>query len=340
MAGVDAQLSHFLAGILGVNHPEVSDHNAGRGIGIFEAAQGHCRVGGHRSAYPDHLFLVRIWGQRGNDFRDACLRGTVEHNAERSVLVVLDHQHHRAPEEVVEARGGDQQLAGERIVHTLIVIASRQRRYARPISDYLPWGISGSYLEACNCEVICPCRRIDGRGGGRSTYGVCKGALSWQIERGHAGDVGLAGLGVVLATVYDDDEAGSPWSFWIYLDERGDDRQRDALGQIFRGRLGGTPDKQFPWAWKASDLLGVRAVAIELDHQRGEGWFRAGDYVSVRIDGPAAEDSEVTCVIPGHHQTGREVHSELIKVEDEALSFEVRGRCGFESGFEYSSSET
>jgi hypothetical protein len=187
--------------------------------------------------------------------------------------------------------------------------------------------------------VICPCRRIDGEQGGRSTFGICKGALSWRIQRGHAGDVELSGLGVVLASIYDDDEAGSPWSFWLYLDERGGAPQRDALEQIFLGRLGGTPDKQFPWAWKRSDLLGVRAVAIEVDHKRGDGWFRAGGYVSVRIDSPVAEDSEVTCVIPGHYQPGREVHSELIKVEDEGLGFEVRGRCGYESDFEYSSND-
>jgi hypothetical protein len=47
-----------------------------------------------------------------------------------------------------------------------------------------PWQISGKYLEACNCEAICPCRTIDGTRDGRSTYGICTGALSWGIERG------------------------------------------------------------------------------------------------------------------------------------------------------------
>jgi hypothetical protein len=186
--------------------------------------------------------------------------------------------------------------------------------------------------------VICPCRKVDGVQIGRSTYGVCKGALSWQTERGHAGDVELAGLRVVLALTYDDDEEGSPWSHWLYLDERGDDSQREALEQIFLGQLGGTADKQFPWAFKASNLLGVRTVAIELDHVKGGGWFRAGGHVSVRVRAPVAQDSEVTCVIPGHHQPGREVHSDLIWVEDDGLNFELRDRCGYESSFEYSSS--
>jgi hypothetical protein len=185
--------------------------------------------------------------------------------------------------------------------------------------------------------VICPCRSIDGERGGRSTYGICEGALSWRIEQGHAGDVELTGLGVVLALVYDDDEAGSPWRFWLYLDDGGNNAQRDALEQIFLGRLGGTPDEQFPWVWKPSDLLGVRAVAIEIDHRTGKGWFRAGDYVSVRIAGPVGGDSAVTCVIPGYDQPGSEVHSELIEVGDDGLGFEFRGRCGYESDFSYSS---
>jgi hypothetical protein len=70
--------------------------------------------------------------------------------------------------------------------------------------------VAGSYLESCNCEAICPCRRIDGVMGGRSTYGVCLGALSWLVRDGSANGVDLSGLGVVLATSYSDDEEGSP----------------------------------------------------------------------------------------------------------------------------------
>ena len=82
----------------------------------------------------------------------------------------------------------------------------------------LSWEISGSYLEACNCEAICPCRRIGGRPGGRSTYGECLGALSWIVEEGRAGDVDLAHMRAVLASRYHDDEPGSPWTFALFVD--------------------------------------------------------------------------------------------------------------------------
>jgi len=162
-----------------------------------------------------------------------------------------------------------------------------------------PWRIAGTYLESCNCDAICPCRRIGGRSGGRSTYGICLGALSWHIERGQTAESDLAGLNVVLACRYSDDEEGSPWTFVLYLDEQGSPAQRAALEAIFLGQVAGTQIEHFPWAWKASNLLAVEPARIELDHTPHRGWFRVNDTVSVRIAGVVEDQATVTCVIPG-----------------------------------------
>jgi hypothetical protein len=205
------------------------------------------------------------------------------------------------------------------------------------VSQQPSWSLSGTYLESCNCEAICPCRRVGGRTGGRSSYGVCEGALSWAIERGHVGDVELDGLAAVLACRYDDDEPGSPWDFFLYLDERADEPQRAALEGIFTGALGGTALAQFPWAFKPSRQLGVRAVPIEVDRSPRRRWFRAGEYVDVRVGEPVTDQKPVTCVIPGHHRSGAEHLTELLRVSDAPLSFELSGRCAYQSTFEYSS---
>ena len=65
------------------------------------------------------------------------------------------------------------------------------------------WQIRGSYFESCNCDSICPCRRIYGVSGGRSTHGICTGVLAWLIEDGEAGGTNLAGLPAALAVRYD-----------------------------------------------------------------------------------------------------------------------------------------
>ena len=206
------------------------------------------------------------------------------------------------------------------------------------MNDILPWAISGTYLEACNCEAICPCRRIGGRAGGRSTHGECLGALSWTVLDGRAGDVLLAGLAAVLASRYSDDEPGSPWTFVLYVDERAEEAQQEALARILLGELGGTPELQFPWVFKESNPLGWRPARVEIDHTPGRGWFRVGEQVSVRVRGPVPEQETVTCVIPGHHRSGTELFAETLQVrEAPPLAFELSGTCAYESSFEYSS---
>ena len=205
------------------------------------------------------------------------------------------------------------------------------------MADLQPWAISGTYLESCNCEAICPCRRVGGRPGGRSTFGVCAGALSWVIGEGHAGATDLSGLAAVLALRYDDDEPGSPWLFRLYVDDRGDDRQREAIAAILTGKLGGTPHQQAPWVWKASEYLGWRAAPIEIDHTPRRGWFRVGNEVTVRVRDAVPDQEPVTCVIPGHHRSGTEVVCDELRVEDAPLSFEMHARCGYESTFAYTS---
>ena len=165
------------------------------------------------------------------------------------------------------------------------------------------------------------------------------GALSWAVIEGRAGDVDLSGLGAVLVARYDDDEPGSPWTFFVYVDERGDERQRQTLADIFTGRLGGSAARHFPWAWKESRPLGWRPARIEIDHTRGRGWFRAGGQVTLRIRGPVEDQEPVTCVIPGHHRDGRELVVDELRVDAAPLAFEFSDRCAYEATFAYSSAD-
>jgi hypothetical protein len=197
------------------------------------------------------------------------------------------------------------------------------------------WHLRGSYFESCNCDAICPCRRIDGVPGGRSTHGVCLGILSWLIEDGAADGVELTGLPVALAVRYSDDEPGSPWTWILYLDAKATDEQRAALEGIFTGRLGGDALEHFPWAWKASELVAVRPVAIEVDHTRRRQLLRIRDRVSVRIRDAYDGEERVTCVIPGHGRAGEELVADELVVEDGPLAFSYRGTCGYGASFDY-----
>ncbi len=205
------------------------------------------------------------------------------------------------------------------------------------LGHFLPWSIAGRYFESCNCDAICPCRTVGGRPGGRSTHGVCFGALSWLIDEGHAGEVDLGGLAAAFVIRYDDDEPGSPWRFVVHVDERGDEPQREALTAILLGRLGGDGVLGLPWVRKPSELLDVRTSRIEIGHGPDGYELRVGDSVALGATRRVATEEAVTCVIPGHHQPGVELYADRFAVDDRPFAWELAGNCAFASGFAYRS---
>lgn len=178
---------------------------------------------------------------------------------------------------------------------------------------------------------------VGGRPGGRSTFGVCFGVLSWRIDEGHVGPVALAGLNAALVIRYDDDEPGSPWRFNVHVDERGDEEQRTALADLLTGKLGGKSVLGLPWLRKPSELLDVKASHIQIDHHGGEHELRIRDTVELRASRPVETDEVVSCVIPGHHHPGTELYADTLAVRDGSFEWELADTCAFVTDFDYRS---
>jgi hypothetical protein len=161
------------------------------------------------------------------------------------------------------------------------------------------------------------------------------GVLSWIIDEGAVDGVDVAGLSVALALRFSDDEQGSPWTWILYLDNRGDEEQRAALEAVYTGRLGGSALDHFPWAWKASHLVAVRPAEIELDHTRRRQRLRIRDHVEVKIRERYEGAETVSCVVPGHEQPGEELVADELRVDDGELEFSYRDVCGYAAPFDY-----
>ena len=191
--------------------------------------------------------------------------------------------------------------------------------------------ISGSYYESCNCEAVCPCRRLGDVLGGRSTYGICDFLISWKILKGHCGTVDLSGLGVSIAGTYNDDVGNELWSVHIYIDETASKPQFDALSQIFSGQAGGN----LGFTNFFTTILGIKPAEIRLDHTPGAETIHVGTAASAQVVRAFESDSRVSCGIPGHDHPGQESVSSLT-VEDTPLAFSYSERCGFATDFAFS----
>ena len=207
------------------------------------------------------------------------------------------------------------------------------------------WRVSGSYFEVCNCEAPCPCRRLGGRPGRRSSYDTCDFALSWMIKDGHFGATALSGLRVAIAGRFDNTEPARvglpqmrpPWRVILYVDEQANPEQRQALEDIFLGRAGGTSAGNY--AAKIAEVYAVRPARIELDHTPGRERLRIGELVDAATAKPYVTADPISCGIPGHDHPGRELVASHMRVSDGALQWMVEGRCGFATDFDYRASE-
>jgi hypothetical protein len=103
------------------------------------------------------------------------------------------------------------------------------------------WRVAGTYFESCNCDPICPCRRLGGAEGGKSTHGICDFALSWWVEQRHYRDTSLDGLVTVMVGSYTDRDKWTPWQVGLLVDECASAQAQAALADIFLGRARGTP---------------------------------------------------------------------------------------------------
>jgi hypothetical protein len=171
--------------------------------------------------------------------------------------------------------------------------------------------------------------------GGRSTNGICFGALGWLVDEGSLGGVELRGLAAALLVRYDDDEPGSPWTITLHVDERGTQEQQRALERILLGEEGGEHVLRLPWVRKPRELLEVHASPIRLEHGPDGYRLEVGDAVSLSATEPFATDEPVRCGIPGYDQPGLELVADSFVVDAEPFRWQLAGNCGYASHFDY-----
>jgi hypothetical protein len=194
------------------------------------------------------------------------------------------------------------------------------------------WSLSGTYFESCNCDTACPCVFLS-----EPTAGECTVLVGWHINDGHDEDLRLDDLNVALAVHSPGHMATVPWTVALYLNERANGKQSDALTRIFTGQAGGHPERL---ASHIGDVLGITSVAIDFSAEGRRRSLRIGDLGSVEIEaieGQQGEEVTVTghplCIAPGYPAVA--ARSKQLSYHDHALNWDLTEKNGFFSPFAY-----
>jgi hypothetical protein len=95
---------------------------------------------------------------------------------------------------------------------------------------YVDWSIEGPELNTCSCAWGCPCQF-----NAPPTHGYCRAALAMRIDEGHFGEVRLDGLHWVTLAAWPGPIHFGNGECQAIVDERADERQRDAILTILAG---------------------------------------------------------------------------------------------------------
>lgn len=200
----------------------------------------------------------------------------------------------------------------------------------------LRWWAEGDLLDACNCELLCPCH-VSFRQ--KATYDTCEAIWGVNIERGEWGQVSLDGLkAVIVAFVPGPLMFEGGWTSLLYIDDTASPAQEEALTSIFSGTSGG------PWSRLAvfftdGKYKAVKRSAIDFSkeplarHIEVPGIAKL-DIEAIRSVNPDEEVKLINLrnVIHGNeHVLANSTHS----VDDQGIKWENVGKNGLYSTFRW-----
>jgi len=200
------------------------------------------------------------------------------------------------------------------------------------------WRITGTYLEACNCEPGCGCNFV---GAPNSPEGNCEALLLHSIGEGSSEGVELGGATVVWAlwwpgAIHDGSGHGH-----VFVDCETDE-QFDALSRIWRGEEGYAFFEIFNSTFDEPSTVDRSAVDLTLDGKNSRYSIEGvGEAVLAPLRSPVGGDeNDVRIVKPGGFiwQDGAIGTSERLRVELPEMSYDVSGRHTVFADFDYANS--
>jgi hypothetical protein len=194
------------------------------------------------------------------------------------------------------------------------------------------WQVRGTYFEACNCDVVCPCNLL-----GAPTEGECKVVVAWHVDEGQYAGTDLAGLNAALFAYAPGHMMESKWKVALYTDETADQPQAEALAAIFSGQGGGYLSALAPLI---GEVLGVKPAPIEYRADGNKRHLRIGNVAEVGIEAVMGQGDQPVEVHNVPFTVVPDVplvlsRSTRLRYDDYGIALDISDRNGYYSPFAY-----
>jgi hypothetical protein len=190
----------------------------------------------------------------------------------------------------------------------------------------MAWNLSGSYVETCSCELMCPCNLSFSHG---ATYDFCRVTLVFNIVDGTVEDTDVSGRKVALIADTPKVMTDGNWKVGVFIDDAASEAQFDKLLAVFSGQLGGPMAGLAPLI---GEMLGVQRAAIEVEDDGLRHRVRIDDVIDFEIEDIVAfgvETGEPVRFSGMFHPAGSDLTmAEAKRSRINAFGIEYEGKTG------------
>jgi len=189
----------------------------------------------------------------------------------------------------------------------------------------------GSLLEACNCDVLCPCWI-----GEDPDNGTCSSVVAYHFDSGRIRGIDVSGLTLASVVFIPGNILAGNWKQVLFVDDQASQEQEQAMVDAFTGALGG------PLA-DLAQLVGERidVVRAPISHEvvEGRGTLAVGgDTVIAEMEPYRGPDGSITVLqnsifstVPGSPAYVGKAQRFAVNMPEQGWTYEFEGRNAIQS---------
>ena len=192
------------------------------------------------------------------------------------------------------------------------------------------YALEGTLIEACECNVLCPCWI-----GEDPDNGVCHAIVSYHLDAGRVNGLDVGGLTLVILAFIPGNVLAGNWDIVLLVDDRATPEQRDALVAAFSGQLGGPLGDT---AALIGTVKGVESAPIRHEVRNGVGTLEVSGIVDTEMEPYHGPDGSVTTLhnsvfstVPGSPAWVSKASRNQVAAPKYGMEWEFEGRNAIQS---------
>ena len=204
----------------------------------------------------------------------------------------------------------------------------------------MAWRLEGTFLENCNCDMVCPCTTSAGTV--LADYDRCLVLQAFHVTNGEIEGVDVSGTSVVILRDTPPLMSEGNWRSGLIIDADASQEQADALQRVFSGQAGGPFAAVLPLV---GEDLGVERAPIAYADDGRRHRVSVGDDIDVEIEDfvprrrgqpETREVSRLTGLLHRVNSTLTIARAQQARVKAFGMEWDSSGKNGHSAPFNWS----